>query len=568
MRGSNYSDAGMRLLRAIGLGSSLFVSFCASAPEFDLVIRGGDVLDGSGQPSRRADLGITGDRITAIGDLSQRRAGETIDASGRVVAPGFIDTQGQSGTTLLADGRGESHVRQGITSEIIGEGGTPALWTERTVEKEALERFGLSFDWDGFDGYFRTIEDRGTSINLGTLVPATMARREVVGQDNRKATPEELSRMEAFVDRAMSNGAFGVSSALIYPPGAYADTDELIALARVAARHNGIYISHVRGESFRVQQAIAEAIQIGDTAKLPVVIFHIKVAARKQWGTMPQVGKTIFDAIGRGQRVSATQYPYTAGGTGLLAVLPAWAQEGGRPQTLERLQDAVLRARMRREIETTIDGWENLIAAAGFEGIQIASVPSGYDQSLLGKRLSQIASERSEDPWDTLFRLLVETEGRIGALYHMMSEDDVRTAMRFGFVTIGTDAAAVRPEGELGRGQPHPRAYGTFPRVRGRYVRDEKVLDLREAVRRMTSLAASQFNIANRGLLREGFYADVVVFDPTTVIDRATYEKPHQYPVGIDYVIVNGVVTVTAKGHTGAKAGRRLLGSGARRPAS
>jgi N-acyl-D-amino-acid deacylase len=568
MRGSNYSDAGMRLLRAIGLGSSLFVSFCASAPEFDLVIRGGDVLDGSGQPSRRADLGITGDRITAIGDLSQRRAGETIDASGRVVAPGFIDTQGQSGTTLLADGRGESHVRQGITSEIIGEGGTPALWTERTVEKEALERFGLSFDWDGFDGYFRTIEDRGTSINLGTLVPATMARREVVGQDNRKATPEELSRMEAFVDRAMSNGAFGLSSALIYPPGAYADTDELIALARVAARHNGIYISHVRGESFRVQQAIAEAIQIGDTAKLPVVIFHIKVAARKQWGTMPQVGKTIFDAIGRGQRVSATQYPYTAGGTGLLAVLPAWAQEGGRPQTLERLQDAVLRARMRREIETTIDGWENLIAAAGFEGIQIASVPSGYDQSLLGKRLSQIASERSEDPWDTLFRLLVETEGRIGALYHMMSEDDVRTAMRFGFVTIGTDAAAVRPEGELGRGQPHPRAYGTFPRVLGRYVRDEKVLDLREAVRRMTSLAASQFNIANRGLLREGFYADVVVFDPTTVIDRATYEKPHQYPVGIDYVIVNGVVTVTAKGHTGAKAGRRLLGSGARRPAS
>jgi N-acyl-D-amino-acid deacylase len=558
----------MRLLRAIGLGSSLFVSFCASAPEFDLVIRGGDVLDGSGQPSRRADLGITGDRITAIGDLSQRRAGETIDASGRVVAPGFIDTQGQSGTTLLADGRGESHVRQGITSEIIGEGGTPALWTERTVEKEALERFGLSFDWDGFDGYFRTIEDRGTSINLGTLVPATMARREVVGQDNRKATPEELSRMEAFVDRAMSNGAFGLSSALIYPPGAYADTDELIALARVAARHNGIYISHVRGESFRVQQAIAEAIQIGDTAKLPVVIFHIKVAARKQWGTMPQVGKTIFDAIGRGQRVSATQYPYTAGGTGLLAVLPAWAQEGGRPQTLERLQDAVLRARMRREIETTIDGWENLIAAAGFEGIQIASVPSGYDQSLLGKRLSQIASERSEDPWDTLFRLLVETEGRIGALYHMMSEDDVRTAMRFGFVTIGTDAAAVRPEGELGRGQPHPRAYGTFPRVLGRYVRDEKVLDLREAVRRMTSLAASQFNIANRGLLREGFYADVVVFDPTTVIDRATYEKPHQYPVGIDYVIVNGVVTVTAKGHTGAKAGRRLLGSGARRPAS
>jgi N-acyl-D-aspartate/D-glutamate deacylase len=555
-------------LPIVCLASCLALAFCASPPEFDLVIRGGDVLDGSGQPSRRVDVGIKGDRITAVGDLTQRRAGETIDASGRIVSPGFIDTQGQSGTTLLADGRGESHVRQGITSEIIGEGGTPALWTERTVEKEALEPYGLSFDWDGVDGYFRKIEDRGTSINLGTLVPATMARREVVGLDNRKPTPEELSRMEAFVDRAMTNGAFGLSSALIYPPGAYADTDELIALARVAARHNGIYISHVRGESFRVQQAIAEAIQIGEAAKLPVVIYHLKVAARKQWGTMSHVGKLIFDAINRGQRVSATQYPYTAGGTGLLAVLPAWAQEGGRPQTIERLKDPAQRSRMRREIETTIDGWENLIAAAGFEGIQIASVPPEYDQTLLGKRLSQIASERGEDPWVTLFRLLVETEGRIGALYHMMSEDDVRTAMRFGFVTIGTDAAAVRPEGELGRGQPHPRAYGTFPRVLGRYVRDEKVLDLREAVRRMTSLAASQFNIANRGLLREGFYADVVVFDPNTVGDRATYEKPHQYPVGIDYVLVNGVVTVTPKGHTGAKAGRRLLGSGARPPAS
>jgi N-acyl-D-aspartate/D-glutamate deacylase len=558
----------MKLLRPICVVCSLGLAFCATAPEFDLVIRGGEVLDGSGEPSRRADVGIKGDRITAIGDLSQRRAGETIDATGRVVAPGFIDTQGQSGTTLLADGRGESHIRQGITSEIVGEGGTPALWTERTVDKETLQRFGLEFDWNSFDGYFRKVEDRGTSINLGTLVPATMARREVVGQDNRKATPEELSRMEAFVDRAMTSGAFGLSSALIYPPGSYADTDELIALARVAARHNGIYISHVRGESFRVEQAIAEAIQIGDAAKLPVVVFHLKVAARKQWGTMPQVGALIFAAINKGQRVSATQYPYTAGGTGLLAVLPGWAQEGGRPQTIERLKDPALRARMRREIETTIDGWENLIAAAGFEGIQIASVPADYDQSLLGKRLAQIASERKEDPWDTLFRLLIETEGRIGALYHMMSEDDVRTAMRFGFVTVGTDSAAVRPDGELGRGQPHPRAYGTFPRVLGKYVREEKVIELREAVRRMTSLAATQFNIANRGILREGYYADVVVFDPNTVIDRATYEKPHQYPVGIDYVVVNGVVTSTPKGHTGAKAGRRLLGSGAQRQAS
>jgi N-acyl-D-aspartate/D-glutamate deacylase len=536
---------------------------CADPPEFDLVIRGGDLLDGSGEPPRRADLGIKGDRIVAIGDLAQRRAGEVLDARGKMVAPGFIDTQGQSGITLLADGNGESHVRQGITTEIIGEGGSPAFWTAPNAEGEALQRFGLQFDWNSFDGYFDKLEDRGTSINVGTLVPATMARRDLVGLENRKATPEELRRMEAFVDAGMRAGGLGLSSALIYPPGSFADTDELIALARVAARHKGIYVSHVRGESFNVERAVAEAIQIGDAAQLPVVIYHLKVAARKFWGSMPRVGALIFAANSRGLTVSATQYPYTAGGTGLIAVLPGWAQEGGRPAAIERLKDPALRARMRRDIETTIDGWENLVAAAGFDGIQIASVPATADQGVIGKRIAQIASERGEDPWDTLFRLLIETDGRAGALYHMMSEDDVRTAMRYGFVTIGTDAAALRPEGELGRGQPHPRAYGTFPRILGRYVRDEKVLELREAVRRMTSLAAWQFNIPRRGTLREGNYADVVVFDPATVIDRATFEQPQQYPTGIEYVIVNGVITVTPQGHTGARAGRRLLGPAA-----
>ncbi|MGH9345672.1 MAG: N-acyl-D-amino-acid deacylase family protein [Vicinamibacterales bacterium] len=540
------------------------LAFCAAPPEFDLVVRGGEVLDGTGQEALRVDVGIAGDRITAIGDLSERRAGETIDAAGKVVAPGFIDTQGQSGTTLLADGNGESHIRQGITSEIIGEGSSPAFWTKTTADVEALQRFGLAFDWTTPEGYFDTLEDRGISINLGTLVPATMARREVVGLENRTATADELRRMEELVDRAMRAGAFGLSSALIYPPGSYADTSELVALARVASRHKGVYVSHVRGESFRVEEAVAEAIRIGDEAKLPVVIFHLKVAARPQWGSMGKIGAMIAAAIARGQLVSATQYPYTAGGTGLLAVLPGWAQEGGRPQTIARLNDPSLRARIRREIETTIDGWENLVAGAGFEGIQIASLPPQADPSLLGKRLSQIAAERGEDPWDTLFRLLVETDGRVGALYHMMSEDDVRTAMQYGFVTIGTDAAALRPDGELGRGQPHPRAYGTFPRVLGRYVREHQVIELREAVRRMTSLAAAQYNIPRRGILREGYYADLVVFDPATVIDRATYEAPHQYPAGIDYVIVNGVVTITPAGHTGARAGRRLAGPGAR----
>jgi N-acyl-D-amino-acid deacylase len=536
-----------------------FIVACSRARDFDLVIRGGDVIDGTGEPSQRMDVGIKGDRITAVGNLAGRTAGQTIDAAGKTVTPGFIDTQGQSGTTLLADGNGESHIRQGITSEIIGEGDSPAFFTKEDVDEEGLKRLGITFDWSGFNGYFHKLESQGTSINVGTLVPATIARREVVGLDNRKASPDELRRMEEFVERGMRDGAFGLSSALIYPPGSFADTNELVALAGVAARHGGFYVSHIRGESFRLEEAIHEAIQIGEQARLPVVIFHLKVAAKKNWGSMSRVGGLIRDAIARGVSVGATQYPYTAGGTGLGAVLPGWAQEGGREQMLERLKDPGRRARMRREIETTIDGWENLVAGAGFEGIQIASVPPDKDQSVLGRRISEIAAERKEDPWDTLFRLLTDNEGRVGALFHMMSEDDVRTGMGFGFVSIGTDSAAIRPEGELGRGRPHPRSYGTFPRVLGRYVREEKVLSIREAIRRMTSLAAAQFHIPQRGILREGYYADIVIFDPNTVIDRATYETPHQYPLGIDYVIVNGAITVTPRGHTGAHAGRLLI---------
>lgn len=550
------------------LGTSLFLAAaaalvaCGGKPELDLVIRGGDVLDGTGSPPAHADVGIRGDRIVAIGDLSGRSASRTIDAAGRVVTPGFIDAQGQSGVTLLVDGRGESHVRQGITTEIIGEGSTPALWTKETADPDAVERYHLDVDWTSFGGYLRALESRGTSINIGSLVPATMVRRGVVGDDDRDPTPEELSRMEAIVDHAMAEGAFGLSSALIYPPGAYAKTDELVALARVAARHGGIYISHVRGESFRVKQAIGEAISIGEQAGLPVVIYHLKVAARPYWGTMGEIGDQIELARAKGGKVSACQYPYTAGGTSLIACLPAWAQDGGREKALERLQDPALRARIRREIETTIDGWENLIAGSGFEGIQLASLPPEMDSSLLGKRITEVASERGEDPWDTFFWLLTESGGRVGALYHMMSEDDVRTAMTFPWVSVGTDSAALAPEGELGRGQPHPRTYGTFPRILGHYVRDQKVLELPEAVRKMTSLAADQFGIQERGRLKEGFFADLVVFDPKTVLDRATYEDPKQFPTGIETVVVNGVVTVDNGEHTGARAGRALYGPG------
>ena len=533
---------------------------CAEPASYDLIVRGGTVLDGNGSAPARGDIGITGDRIVAVGDLSDGRAGRVIDASGLMVAPGFIDVQGQSGTTLLADGNGESHLRQGITTEIIGEGGSPAYWTKDTADVEALAPFGVAFDWTDADGYFNRLRERGTTINLGTFVPATAVRRTVIGMDNRPPTAAELTRMEDMVDQAMQDGAFGLSSALIYVPGSFAQTAELVALAKVAAKYQGIYITHIRGESFNLFNALDEAIGIGRDAGLPVVIFHLKVGAKANWGRMNEALAKINAANRSGVKVSATMYPYTAGGTGLAATLPLWVQEGGREQMLARLKDPAVRQRARAEIESKIDGWENLLQATTFEGIQIASAPKEIDQSIIGKRIAQIAVERKVDPWDVYFQLLIESGGRIGALYHMMSEADVATGLQSSLVTIGTDSAALRQEGVLAQGSPHPRSYGTFPRVLGKYVRDDQVMTLSEAVRRMTSAAATQMGIKDRGRIQLGMLADLVVFNPATVMDNATYDKPHQYPTGIEHVIVNGVPVLDPRGLTGARPGRPVYG--------
>ena len=533
---------------------------CAEPASYDLIVRGGTVLDGTGSAPARGDIGITGDRIVAVGDLSDGRAGRVIDASGLMVAPGFIDVQGQSGTTLLADGNGESHLRQGITTEIIGEGGSPAYWTTDTADVEALAPFGVAFDWTDANGFFNRLRERGTTINLGTFVPATAVRRTVIGMDNRPPTAAELTRMEDMVDQAMQDGAFGLSSALIYVPGSFAQTAELVALAKVAAKYQGIYITHIRGESFNLFNALDEAIGIGRDAGLPVVIFHLKVGAKANWGRMNEALAKINAANRSGVKVSATMYPYTAGGTGLAATLPLWVQEGGREQMLARLKDPAVRQRARAEIESKIDGWENLLQATTFEGIQIASAPKEIDQSIIGKRIAQIAVERKVDPWDVYFQLLIESGGRIGALYHMMSEADVATGLQSSLVTIGTDSAALRQEGVLAQGSPHPRSYGTFPRVLGKYVRDDQVMTLSEAVRRMTSAAATQMGIKDRGRIQLGMLADLVVFNPATVMDNATYDKPHQYPTGIEHVIVNGVPVLDPRGLTGARPGRPVYG--------
>ena len=546
--------------------TAALVSACNTLGQrFDLIVRGGQVVDGSGQAPQRADVGIIGDRIARIGDLASESGGRVIDATGLIVAPGFIDVQGQSGTTLLADGNGESHLRQGITTEIIGEGGSPAFWTPGSDDGDSLAPFGLTFDWKDFNGYFDTLRQRGTTINVGTFVPATMVRRAIIGMDNRPPTAEELSRMEAMVDQAMRDGAFGLSSALIYVPGTFARTDELVALAKVAAKYKGIYISHIRGESFNLFNAIDEAIGIGRDAGLPVVIYHLKVGAKANWGRMNEAVAAIEKANASGVRVSATMYPYTAGGTGLAATLPLWVQEGGRDKMLGRLKEPATRAKARQEIETKLDGWENLLMAATFDGIQVASVPREFDQAIVGKRIAEIATERKADPWDVYFALLIDTGGRVGALYHMMSEEDVKTGLRAGFVTIGTDSSALRSEGVLAQGSPHPRSYGTFPRVLGKYARDEKIFEMQTAVHRMTGAAAAQMGLRDRGILRERFMADLVVFNPKTVKDTATYERPHQYPTGIEYVVVNGVTVLDQKGLTGARPGRPVYGP-ARQP--
>lgn len=558
--------ASSRFPRFILLAVTVLSVACGTPQRrFDLIVSGGQVIDGTGQAPQRVDVGVVGDRITAIGDLGRESAARIIDARGLVVAPGFIDVQGQSGTTLLVDGNGEGHLRQGITTEIIGEANSPAFWSKGTEDAESLAPFGLTFDWTGLTGYFERLRRQGTTINLGTFVPATAVRRAIIGLDNRPPTADELSRMEAMVDQGMRDGAFGLSSALIYVPGSFAKTDELVSLAKVAARHKGIYISHVRGESFNLFNAIDEAIGIGRDAKLPVVIFHLKVGAKANWGRMKDALAAIDRANAAGVQVSATMYPYTAGGTSLNAVLPMWVQEGGRAKMLERLKDPATRAKARRDIETTIDGWENLLMAATLDGIQIASVPPGFDPSVLGKRITQIAAERKADPWDVLFQLLIAGEGRIGALYHMMSEDDVVTGLKYDRVTIGTDSSALRTEGILSRGAPHPRSYGTFPRVLGKYVREDKVLTLHGAVAKMTGIAAAQMGLRNRGTLRADQFADLVVFDPQTITDTATYERPHQYPTGIQYVVVNGVTVLDPKGLTGARPGRPVYGP-ARQP--
>jgi dihydroorotase/N-acyl-D-amino-acid deacylase len=491
-------------------------------------------------------------------------ARETLDVSGLVVAPGFIDMLGQSETNVLIDNRVLSKVTQGITTEVTGEGGSVAPLTDRLValDSDYIKKYNLNVDWRDLDGYFAHLERTGTTINLATFVGATQLRMAVIGFDNRPATGAEQARMEALVDSLMEQGALGVSTSLLYAPAIYAPTEELIGLARAARRHGGIYATHIRNEAAHADEALDEAFRIARTADIPVEIWHLKSAGRSQWGRMPHLLAKIDSARASGLDITADQYPYVAAATSLGAAIPQWAHADGTDSLLARLRNRTTRARLRQEMLGGVGQESQYQNTGGAEGIMIAGPFQDSLNYLDGRRLSDIALERRRDPIETLFDIVLADRARTGAIYFTMNEEDVQAALRTWWVAVNCDASGVAPDGPFGNEGTHPRAYGSFPRILGLYVRQLKLMPLEFAVRKMTSLAAQRVGLTDRGLLRPGMFADVTVFDPATVSDRATFEKPHQPSVGIEYVFVNGTAVLRRGQVTAARPGRGLRGPG------
>jgi N-acyl-D-aspartate/D-glutamate deacylase len=507
------------------------------------------VLDGSGNPWILADVAIRGGRFVHVGHVPGRGRTE-IDARGLHVSPGWIDVMDQSGAVLLRNGLAENKLRMGVTTAIGGEGGTPVPASE-------------------IPAYLRQLETQGISINFGSYFSAAQARVGAMGRVARAPTEGELARMRATMDTAMRAGAMGMTTALIYPPGSYAATDELVEIARVAARHGGVYASHIRGEGAEVVQSVREAITIGERAGLPVEVFHLKVAWRPGWGRlMTEVRDTIEAARRRGVDVAADLYVYTAGGTGLEATIPSWAHEGGADSLKARLARPAVRARLKRELVSGSPGWWNIVeAAGGWEGVVLVNARDPASARLHGRSLTAIARELGKDPADAAWDLVAAGQGRVTAIYHMMSEPDIETALRFPWTSIGSDAGAALAAGEADAiGLPHPRAYGNHVRVISRYVKERRTLPLEEAVRKMTSWPATRMRLADRGRIAVGQWADVTIFDLERLDDRATYERPTESPVGIEWVLVNGTVVIERGRHTGARPGQVLRGAGAEAP--
>jgi N-acyl-D-aspartate/D-glutamate deacylase len=539
------------------------VSFAAKGvaqpPDFDLLIRNGRIVDGAGNPWFHGDVALRGDRIVAIGALSNAKARREIDAAGLVVSPGFIDMHSHSDFLLLEDGDGQSKIRQGVTTEVLGEGDSAGPYQGK-LPPRAVTVAGESVRWTRLGEYFDLLERSGVSLNVASYVGLNNVWQSVMGTSFERPSAAQLDEMKSLVDEAMQDGALGLSSQVMMPPGSLATTGEIVELCRVAATHGGIYSTHIRNEGLGVFDSVKEAIEIGQRAGVPVDIIHLKIADQQYWGRMAEVVALIEDARRRGENVQANVYPYTRGNNNLASIIPPWAHEGGREKMLARLKDPAERQRMKKDIQGGIDGWYNHYTAVGGDWSRMLISGAGRFQGLTMDRVLALRSEgrNDRDPLDELFDLLIEEDGSVSTVYAHHTEKDMNLALAQPWCSIGSDGSAYAIEGPLRRGNPHPRNFGTFPRVLGVYVREQGLLRLEDAVRKMTSLNAAKVGILDRGLLRPGMFADITIFDPERVIDRASYTEPFQYNEGIEYVIVNGEVVLDRGRHTGARPGRAL----------
>jgi N-acyl-D-amino-acid deacylase len=537
----------------------------AGALDCDLLLTGGRVVDGTGAPWFRADVCVVGDRIAAVGDLAGARAKRRIDASRLVITPGFIDMLGQSEYNVLVDNRAASKITQGITTEITGEGSSIAPVNQRMVEegKEVYDHYGVKPTWTTLREYWRAFEQARPTINLGTFVGEGGVRNLVIGESERAATPAEMAEMEKAVAAAMEDGALGLSTSLQYVPDRFASTEEIIALAKVAARYGGSYITHQRSESYRIDASLDEVFRIAREARIPAQVYHLKVACQELWGQMPRILGRLEAARAEGLDVSADQYPWTAGENGLDANLPVWVRDGGPDKMAERLRDPAVRARVRAELKKKDPSWENqFLCAGGGKGILIATVVNPALKKYEGKTIAEIAKAEGKEEADVIMDLVVADRAHTSNIVFIMDDRDVRAALKDRLVSLCTDSGAEAVDGILGQEKSHPRAWASTARILGHYVRDEKLLPLEEAVRKMTSLPASRMGLADRGILRPGMAADLVAFDPLTVRDVSTYTDPLHYSAGIPYVAVNGQLVVDDGKITDARPGRPLYGPG------
>jgi len=558
------------MLRTIFSSALAFLAATAvmgsdDSPSFDVVIRNGTVYDGSGGEGRKADVVLRGDRIAGVGDFKNAKAPLTIDATGLAVAPGFINMLSWSTDSLIADGHSQSEIRQGVTTEIMGEGESMGPVNDRVREKMLREQKDIHYDitWKTLADYLRFLEKRGVSCNVASFIGATTIREYVIGFEDKAPTPEQLDEMRALVRQEMEAGALGIGSSLIYPPAFYARTPELVELCKVAAQYQGKYISHMRSEGNHLLEALEELLTISRQAGIPAEIYHIKAAGQSNWAKLDTLLKHIEEARQQGLKITADMYTYTAGATGLDACLPPWTEEGGYPALFKRLRDPAIRKKIAAEVRKPSGEWENFYLAAGSpDRIVLVGFKSEKLKPLTGKTLAEVAKIRGKDPIETLMDLIAEDESRIDTVYFIMSEENVRKKLARPWISFGSDEASQAPEGVFLKSNPHPRAYGNFARLLGKYVREEKLISLGEAIRRLSALPATNLGLDHRGSLQEGMFADVVVFDPATIADRATFAKPHQYAVGMKDVFVNGIQVLKDGEHTGAKPGRALYGPG------